>query len=380
MSIRKNTWNLDEHYDLTKSGQNVYSSAGGPYSLYGIGNNGQGSLGQNDRSARSSPAQIPGTWISAGAGFVGSGIKNDNTLWSWGYANFGGPGLNDVIPRSSPVQVPGTWKVIVQPNDYYGGITAFKTDGTLWAWGRGEHGKLGQNDIIPRSSPVQIPGTQWSSENGQFAGGGVSLAGMKTDGSLWAWGYANSGRTGLNSIIDRSSPVQIPGTWSSVSASYYATAAKKSDGTLWVWGYNEFGSLGLNDRIQRSSPIQLPGAYWNEISSGTYYNFLATKTDGTLWAWGYNGSGSALGLNDAIARSSPTQLPGTQWTKPMRYAGYNASCQKTDGTLWVWGNNGNGTLGQNDGTYRSSPIQLPGTGWTVLPSHRSDNTLFLKNL
>ena len=34
MSIRKNTWNLDEHYDLTKSGQNAYSSAGGPYSLY----------------------------------------------------------------------------------------------------------------------------------------------------------------------------------------------------------------------------------------------------------------------------------------------------------------------------------------------------------
>ena len=36
---------------------------------------------------------------------------------------------------------------------------------------------------------------------------------------------------------------------------------------------------------------------------------------------------------------------------------------KKDGTLWAWGNNGNGTLGQNDGTYRSSPIQLPGTQW-----------------
>jgi len=42
---------------------------------------------------------------------------------------------------------------------------ATKTDGTLWAWGRNAIGELGQNNLTYRSSPVQIPGTTWSSIN-----------------------------------------------------------------------------------------------------------------------------------------------------------------------------------------------------------------------
>jgi alpha-tubulin suppressor-like RCC1 family protein len=45
---------------------------------------------------------------------------------------------------------------------------ATKTNGTLWTWGNNSgsfspEGILGQNNRIRYSSPVQIPGTQWSS-------------------------------------------------------------------------------------------------------------------------------------------------------------------------------------------------------------------------
>jgi alpha-tubulin suppressor-like RCC1 family protein len=40
---------------------------------------------------------------------------------------------------------------------------ATKTDGTLWSWGLMVMGQLGQNTITDVSSPVQIPGTSWSS-------------------------------------------------------------------------------------------------------------------------------------------------------------------------------------------------------------------------
>ena len=75
-------------------------------------------------------------------------------------------------------------------------------------------------------------------------------------------------------------------------------------------------------------------------------------------------SGGRLGLNDQVQRSSPTQIPGTTWDQPINgdYSMPNG-CFKTDGTLWLWGDNGQGQLAQNDTVKRSSPTQVPGTTW-----------------
>ena len=87
---------------------------------------------------------------------------------------------------------------------------AIKTDGTLWAWGQNHYGELGlnQTDGLNVSSPTQIPGTTWSS----ILGGVVdhTVHAIKTDGTLWAWGRnSTSGALGQNDVVDRSSPVQI---------------------------------------------------------------------------------------------------------------------------------------------------------------------------
>ena len=66
MSIRKNTLDLDSHYDLTKSGQNDYL---GLATLFSFGRGGDGRLGQNTTTDVSSPIQIPGTsWSAISAG------------------------------------------------------------------------------------------------------------------------------------------------------------------------------------------------------------------------------------------------------------------------------------------------------------------------
>jgi len=94
---------------------------------------------------------------------------------------------------------------------------ATKTDGTLWTWGRGDGGSLGQNNEVKYSSPVQIPGTTWSG----VGGGSECTGGVKTDGTLWMWGLNNDGQLGLNSRTNYSSPKQVPGTkWVSVAAAY----------------------------------------------------------------------------------------------------------------------------------------------------------------
>jgi alpha-tubulin suppressor-like RCC1 family protein len=204
----------------------------------------------------------------------------------------------------------------------------------------------------------------------QSVAGNVSYTGQQ---QLWVWGYNEYGNLGQNQGpgYNISSPTQIPGTnWSSNFHSYgfaneKAVILTKTDGTLWAWGKNERGQLGQNagTNASKSSPVQIPGTTWSFTSRGDKL-MAAVKTDGTLWMWGNNSMG-ALGQNqpEASDRSSPVQIPGTTWSKC--YIGINgAFAFKTDGTLWGWGNNDNGQLGVNNRTRRSSPVQITGTNWS----------------
>jgi alpha-tubulin suppressor-like RCC1 family protein len=78
---------------------------------------------------------------------------------------------------------------------------------------------------------------------------------------------------GQNNTTSFSSPIQIPGTsWSSISGGDYHSLATKTDGTLWAWGYNAQGQLGQNSTTHVSSPIQIPGTTWSSISGSSYFH------------------------------------------------------------------------------------------------------------
>jgi alpha-tubulin suppressor-like RCC1 family protein len=281
-----------------------------------------------------------------------------NPLFSWGRNLYGNLGQNNRTYASSPVQIPGTsWSSISAASNY---SLATKTDNTLWSWGAGINGQSGQNTTTNVSSPVQIPGTTWSSIS---AGYYHSLA-KKTDNTLWAWGSGSNGALGQNNRTSFSSPVQIPGTtWSSISGGGQHSLATKTDNTLWVWGWNIYGQLGQNNRTYFSSPVQIPGTTWSSIS-GRGQHSLATKTDNTLWSWGLNQFGQ-LGQNNRTYFSSPIQIPGTSWSS-ISSGGLYSLATKTDNTLWAWGYNLYGQLGQNNRTSFSSPVQIPGTSWSSI--------------
>ena len=73
---------------------------------------------------------------------------------------------NDTADRSSPTQIPGTTWSSAEALGYGG--RGFKTDGTLWGWGRNNTGDLAQNNTTAYSSPVQFPGTDWYAAMGQM--------------------------------------------------------------------------------------------------------------------------------------------------------------------------------------------------------------------
>ena len=159
------------------------------------------------------------------------------------------------------------------------------SSGFLWSWGKGDDwGNLGHNTRQTVSSPVQVGSDGTWVELGIDGRVYGSNFGIKTDGTMWAWGLNTVGQLGLNSPTNaaRSSPTQIPGsTWSKLSHAYLRASAVKTDGTLWLWGYNNKGQLGHNNITDYSSPVQVPGSTWKSITSGTTFS-LATKTDGTF--------------------------------------------------------------------------------------------------
>ena len=314
IQIPGTTWN---YLSASSGGSSYGTKTDGTLWFWGANESGEG--GKNNLTDYSSPVQIPGTTWETVTSYGESGrsalaTKTDGTLWSWGYNFQGQLGLNlQGTPgnRSSPTQVGSdtTWS-----RAYASTWTlAKKTDGTLWGMGENSKGTLGQNDTADRSSPIQIGSeTTWSSVDV----GRAHCLGVKTDGTLWAWGAGSVGDLGQNQPQNThySSPVQVgSGTdWSDVACGLYRSHGLKTDGTLWSWGYNAEGQLGQNNLTQRSSPVQIPGTSWRRVEA--FKNTAqATRTDGTLWTWGTRDDG-LLGQNTFIKYSSPIQIgSGTGW-------------------------------------------------------------------
>ena len=356
------------------------AGADGPeYQLWSWGYNGDGQLGSGTTTDRSSPVQVGALkdWSSVSGGQnCCLAIKTNGTLWAWGKNANGQLGLGNTTYYSSPVQV-GSLTNWLSVSAGYRHILAVKTDGTLWAWGSNGQGSVGDGTTTSRSSPVQIGSlTTWSKVSAGVSGSSLAI---KTDGTLWAWGYNQTGELGLSNTTNYSSPVQVGAltNWSKIFAHGPHTHAIKTDGTLWAWGQNGNGELGVGNQSNYSSPVQV-GALTNwrsvskDVSGGA--GVIAVKTNNTAWAWGSNPYGG-LGLGDTTTYSSPVQIGAlTNWSV-VECDGYSSIGLKTDGTIWTWGYNFYGQLGQSPSNLysldTSSPVQVGAlTTWQSVAAGR----------
>ena len=103
---------------------------------------------------------------------------------------------------------------------------------------------------------------------------------------MYGWGQNSEGQLGLNNVT---SPIRIPtqvsggGTnWKQVDADVI-TAAIKTDGTLWSWGFNQYGQIGNGTIVQSNIPVQTSaaGTYWKQVATG-YCHTAAIKTSDNL--------------------------------------------------------------------------------------------------
>ena len=360
--------------------------------LWCWGQNSKGQIGDGTVVKRSSPVQVGSLtdWATvAGGNRTALAVKTDGSLWVWGGHNQGATGLGNVTYYSSPVQVGSLTDWGTMPSTMDTSSQNVKTDGTLWMWGAGTSGILGNRKTIHYSSPIQIgSGAGWNSAVGLNFTVGLrrpTIAAGTTNGYLFAWGRGTHGRGGWGDAVTKSSPIQVgtDNNWTHLHGSGNETVGVKSNGTLWAWGQNAKGGLGLGNTTAYSSPVQVGElTTWSKAyNSGAVTT--AITTSGTIWSWGQNHKGQ-LGQEDTTYRSSPVQIGSlTTWAQ-VHCMGSGVLGIKTNGTFWTWGYNGNGNLAQGDTTDRSSPTQVGSlTTWSVLGGGqnefhiiKTDGTLF----
>ena len=201
-----------------------------------------------------------------------------------------------------------------------------------------------------------------------WGGAGSEQIILKSDGTVWDWGFNLHGQLG-NGTIGTNNDTDLPGrvlgiggvgylgSLSAIIGGESHNMALSSDGTVDTWGWNFFGQLGdgsTNWGYTTSyslSAVKVFGLSSVAFLGGRGYHNLAVKTNGTIWAWGDNQSGQ-LG-NGAFypgGTNVPVQVVGLTNPIAVSGGGFHSMALMSNGTVWTWGDNntcelGNGVVG-----------------------------------
>jgi alpha-tubulin suppressor-like RCC1 family protein len=232
-----------------------------------------------------------------------------------------------------------------------------KSDGTLWCWGRNT-GTIGDNTTTQRTVPTQeaSSSTNWIDVS---ASHNVNTCGVKSDGTLWCWGFDTNEQLGNGpGTTQQNSPVQeatLSTDWAQVTAGNYWTCAIKTDGTLWCWGSNTDGVTGLGittGTTDTPAQVTAAGDDWVQVESGRDHS-CAVKISGDVYCWGDANWSGALGNGELNQDASvPEKILGSYKYTQVSYRDdqdyqVGRTCAIRDnGKLYCWGYNGDwqGTL------------------------------------
>ena len=349
------------------------------------GSNNIGELGDGTFTSRSLYGAVSGlgsgiVQIAAGSSF-GLALRSDGTVWAWGSNGAGQLGDGTVTSdQATPVQVTGLSGVVAVAAGTDQSL-ALRSDGTVWAWGGDRYGQLGDGaNRSAQPTPVQVTGLTGVTK---IAAGGLFSLALRSDGTVWAWGYNAVGELGNGTTADSNVPVQVTGL-----ARVTAIAAGEGDSAMairmdpirrdpvrrysqagvssvWTWGSNDAGELGDGTLTIHLVPEKVTGIGASGIAGIAVGNGfeLALGADGSVWAWGADSFGQ-LGIGPQFTRfTRPVQAIAAGSGIIQLAAGVNhALALKSNGTVLAWGKNSYGELGLGNTDPAGGPVQVPGLG------------------
>ena len=192
---------------------------------------------------------------------------------------------------------------------------------------------------------------------------GADTAVVDENGTLWMCGLNDYGQLGNGSRTGSNVPIRVMDNVASVSSGGTHTAAIKTDGTLWTWGSNIYGELG-NGKDTYDTSSNIPVKVMEDVaavSCGTNFT-AALKTDGSLWMWGDNSYGQ-IGNGKQYTghyENNPQPVKVMEDVAAVSCGSCHVAALKTDNSLWIWGSNRRGELGNggvgNGTTYAGDVI------------------------
>ncbi len=307
-------------------------------------------------------------------------LLTNGTLWSWGEGGNGELGngsTRDSFDAAVQVRFPPGVRIASIPTDampYDTGL-AVDTHGTAWGWGLNHGGSLCLGNSQPHDVPVRLPLT-----------GVTALAGADghavydTNGQIVSCGDNPYGVLGDGTERSSDSPVPVTGLGGqpvrALVSSWNDAGALLANGEYLDWGYDNQGQLG-DGTIGQSSPVPVrvrvpdPATVTQVAEGGSTPDngqTIVMLSDGTLWAWG-DDSFSQLGDGGSGVRPSPVPI---QPPAGVRYAvlasgGATSYALTTSGDVYAWGVNRAGEVGDGGTRTAVTPVRVD-SGATVISS------------
>ncbi len=303
-------------------------------------------------------------------------LRADGTVWAWGRNSFGTLGNGKETDSHAPVLVAGLNDVVAISSACEYSI-ALRSDGTVWTWGSNEYGGLGNDSKINSNIPVQVKGLTGIK---MISGGSDHALALKNDGTVWTWGNNSFGQMAngkKNNEFSKNDPendqlvpAQVPDLYevTEIAASRGHSMVLKADGTVWAWGRNDLGQLGDGTNREHFTPVQVSGpdstGFLTDIISiaggGSYGgNSAAIRSDGKLYIWGDNSRGQ-LGNGSVEETFFPSEVAGLKDIIAVNLGGEYVLALGSDGIVWAWGNNEDSQLGIISDTEFNRPVKIPG--------------------
>jgi len=330
------------------------------YTFGVVGSNGK--ILQLEHQKPTVVAGIPGSVVQIATSNSDTyALTSEGTVWAWGAGRTGELGdgtTTDFVASPVRVRFPTGVRISSLPNPMpFDAGLAIDSRGRAWGWGDDHALCLRAAQAL---FPKRLPFTHVTLASGA---GGHAL--FDSDGRVYACGEGTDGELGDGSTRSSLVPVAVIGLprhlrVKSLESSWQDSGALMTNGSYYDWGFNEEGQLGDGTTRNRSVPVRvrLPGFAVRVSQGGSLGNngqTLAILADGSVWAWG-DGQWGQLGtgrLQDALAPVEVTSPPDVTFDQVMS-GGYACYAIGRNGALWAWGRNQFGELG--DAT--RLPIQL----------------------